>query len=78
MSCEKPVICPFYYDHMYATAPPIFRANDAQHIEEQLQYVFQNPQKARERGKQARDWVIEHHGLDKVVPRMTNLYQSIV
>ncbi len=78
MSCGKPVICPFYYEHAYATPPPIFRANDAEHIDEQLERLFQNPQLAKERGKQARNWVIEHHGLAKVVPRMANLYQSIV
>ena len=78
MSCEKPVVCPFYYEHAYATPPPIFRAKDAEHIDEQLERLFQNPQLAKERGRQARKWVIEHHGLHNLVPRLANLYQSIV
>jgi len=78
MSCEKPVICPFYYEHAYTTPPPIFRANNAEHIDEQLEYLFQNPHMAKERGRQARKWVIEHHGLHNVVPKLANLYQSIV
>ena len=78
MSCEKPVVCSFYYEHAYATPPPIFRADDANHIDEQLERLFQNPHLAKERGRQARKWVIEHHGLQNVVPRLANLYQSIV
>ena len=77
MSCEKPVICQFYYDAMYTAPPPIFRASSAEQIEEQLEHLYQNPQSAKERGKQAREWVIEHHGLGKVVPKLMNLYQEI-
>ncbi len=77
MSCEKPVICPFYYDSMYPAPPPIVRANNAAQIEDQLEHLYQHPQIARERGRQARNWVIEHHGLGKVVPELMDLYQKI-
>ncbi len=77
MSCEKPVICPFHYDSVYADPPPIFRANNAEQIDQQLEFLYHNPDIARTRGKQARSWVIEHHGLEKVVLKLKHLYQEV-
>jgi len=78
MSCEKPVICPFHYESAYPTSPPICQGSNATQIDEQLEYLFQNPQFAKERGKLARNWIIANHALSNLVPKLEGMYQSLL
>lgn len=78
MSCEKPVICPFRYESAYPAPPPICQGSNAAQIDEQLEYLFQNPQFARERGKLARNWIMANHSLSNLVPKLESMYQSLL
>ena len=78
MSCGKPVICPFHYEHAYPTPPPVCQAHTEEQIDEQLEYLFQNPAIAKECGKQSRKWILSNHSLYNLVPKLENLYQSLL
>ena len=78
MSCGKPVICPFDYEDAYPIPPPICQAHTAEQIDEHLEYLFQNPAMAKERGKQSRNWILSNHSLSKLVPNLENIYKSLL
>ena len=78
MSCEKPVICPFDYENAYPTPPPILQAHTPEQIDDHLECLFHNPALAKEHGEQARKWILSNHSVSTLVPKLENIYQSLL
>jgi glycosyltransferase involved in cell wall biosynthesis len=78
MSCARPVIVSFRYPAAYLKPPPICHTHNAEEIDEQLESLFQHPEQCAAIGKQARDWVVNHHDARMLALRLEKHYQAIL
>jgi len=76
MSCSKPVVCYFKYESAYPSIPPIYNANNADEICDQIEYILSNPEEAQKKGEEARAWVVEHYDKRVVARRLVDIYQA--
>lgn len=78
MSCAKPVISSFHYEHMYPTPPPLLRAEIPEEIDAHLEMLFQNQKLGVTLGQRAREWVAQNHDHRLLADRLEKVYQTIV
>lgn len=78
MSCAKPVICSFRYDDAYPSPPPLCRAATAEEVDEQLEDLYQHPERGVALGRRSRAWVVENHDYRMLAGRLETLYKSIL
>jgi len=77
MSCARLVIVSFHYPEAYPTPPPVCQADTAEEVEEQLEDLFQHPDRGTALGEQARDWVVKNHGARTLTDRLETYDRSI-
>ena len=78
MSCGRPVVTWFNELRAYPQVPPYVTAVDAPDIAVAIAKLAQDPAERDRLGEAGRAWVIENHGLDRVVSRVEAVAEAIV
>jgi glycosyltransferase involved in cell wall biosynthesis len=76
MSCAKPVIASYRYPEAYPTPPPICTAETVDEIDAHLEALYHDREAAQALGRQAREWVVTNHHVDRLAERLEKIYAS--
>jgi glycosyltransferase involved in cell wall biosynthesis len=66
LSCDRPVVCHFEYDHSYIVPPPLLKARTADEIFFHVESYLNNPEVFLQNKDKYRNWVIENHSKEKI------------
>ena len=81
MACGKPVVLHFdpkVHAWCFTEMPPVLQAQTSEEIYEQVRRLIIDPEFRRQIGEKSREWVIQHHGWEKVANLHIELYQRIL
>ena len=81
MACGKPVVLHFnpkVHTWCFTEMPPVLQAQTPEEIYEQVRRLIIDPELRRQIGEKSREWVIQHHGWEKVANLHIELYQRIL
>jgi|FaiFalDrversion2_1042247.scaffolds.fasta_scaffold07145_1 glycosyltransferase involved in cell wall biosynthesis len=81
MACGKAVVLNYrkeWAEACYTEIPPVCYASSTEEIFELLKDFITHPQRYRDLGKTAREWVIRHHSSNVVARRHLEFYHSII
>jgi glycosyltransferase involved in cell wall biosynthesis len=81
MACGKPVVVyfePQIHQWCFSEMPPVLQAQTSEEIYEQVRRLIIDPEFRRQIGEKSREWVIQHHGWEKVANLHIELYQRIL
>ncbi len=74
MALARPVILFYRYENEI----PILQSYSAPEIANQMLFVLEHPQKAEDVGQRARQWVIENHGPQVVIPKFLKVFEAVL
>ncbi|MBI4381944.1 MAG: glycosyltransferase family 4 protein [candidate division NC10 bacterium] len=80
MSVGRPVLIYLQPDSLEAfgiESPPVVSVRSEEEIFGALCGLAENPQDARDLGARARQWIVDHHGWERVVDRYIGVYRDI-
>jgi glycosyltransferase involved in cell wall biosynthesis len=78
MACGRPVVTWFNELRAYDEPPPYVAAVDSVDIVAAVKNLVDSPEMRQLLGAKGRDWVEEHHGLERVVARVEEVARAIV
>jgi glycosyltransferase involved in cell wall biosynthesis len=78
MACGRPVITWFNEIRAYSDRPPFVTAVDSVEIADAVKALADSAEMRELLGAKGRDWVMEHHGLERVVDRVEAVASAIV
>ncbi len=78
MSCGRPVVTWFNELHAYPTPPPYMTAVDGIDIAAAITNLADSPEMRELLGAKGRDWVVQNHGLERVVGRVEAVARAII
>jgi glycosyltransferase involved in cell wall biosynthesis len=81
MACGKPVVLHFdpkVHAWCFTEMPPVLQAQTPEEIYEQVRRLIIDPELRWQIGGKSREWVIQHHGWEKVANLHIELYRKIL
>lgn len=78
MACARPVVTWFNEIRAYSERPPFVTAVDSVEIAAAVKMLADNAALRADLGARGREWVLEHHGLDRVVDRVEAVANAVV
>lgn len=81
MACAKPVILHFNWQihrWCFSERPPVLEAQTVNEIYERLRELVRDPDYRQRLGQRSREWVITHHGWERVADLHIEIYEKIL
>jgi glycosyltransferase involved in cell wall biosynthesis len=78
MACGKPVVVRSDYGDAYPEPPPLLHSPDVDAIVRHLTALVENPQRGRELGVRAREWVSKYHDGTTQAGQLADIYAAAV
>jgi glycosyltransferase involved in cell wall biosynthesis len=78
MACGRPVVTWFNEIRAYSARPPFATAVDAIEIANAVKALADSAEMRDLLGGKGREWVVEHHGLERVVDRVEAVAHAVI
>jgi glycosyltransferase involved in cell wall biosynthesis len=76
MACGRPVICRFWYESIYPSAPPVISVESANEALEKIIFLMNHPKIRREIGLRSKEWVKKYHESKVIANKLLEIYQE--